>query len=171
MTKAPSPSAIFQAKLAAGVIVWLVLLGLVWYGFSAEVRDRMGTQILARPGGPITFRFLLQPAMAATAALRDGLADARAARPAFLWSLARGRKVGRRLSEALVATARIILLGVAMDAIYQAIVLHTFYPGEAAIVALMLAFLPYVLLRGPFARIARMWAPPAAPGPTVGDGR
>jgi hypothetical protein len=42
-----------------------------------------------------------------------------------------------------------------MDVIYQAIALKTFYPGEAVIVALTLAFLPYLLLRGPVARIAR----------------
>jgi hypothetical protein len=36
-------------------------------------------------------------------------------------------------------------------------VLKTFYPGEAVIVAIMLAFVPYPLLRGPFARIARWW--------------
>jgi hypothetical protein len=41
-----------------------------------------------------------------------------------------------------------------MDAIYEWIVLKTFYPGEAVIVAIALAFLPY-LLRGPIARIAR----------------
>jgi hypothetical protein len=35
------------------------------------------------------------------------------------------------------------------------IVLKTFYPGEAVIVAAALAFVPYVLLRGPIARIAR----------------
>ena len=33
----------------------------------------------------------------------------------------------------------------------------TFYPGEAAIVAVLLAFIPYLLLRGPFARLARLW--------------
>ena len=30
-----------------------------------------------------------------------------------------------------------------------------FYPGEALIVALLLAFVPYLLIRGPAARIAR----------------
>ncbi|GJK94539.1 hypothetical protein TUM17568_57450 [Klebsiella oxytoca] len=31
----------------------------------------------------------------------------------------------------------------------------TFYPGEAALIAVLLAFVPYLLLRGPFARVAR----------------
>jgi hypothetical protein len=42
-----------------------------------------------------------------------------------------------------------------MDAIYQATVLKTFYPGETVIIAILLAFVPYLLLRGPIARIAR----------------
>ena len=42
-----------------------------------------------------------------------------------------------------------------MDVVYQFIVLKTFYPGEAVIVAVALALVPYVLLRGPIARIAR----------------
>ena len=44
-----------------------------------------------------------------------------------------------------------------MDAIYQYQVLKTFYPGEAVIIALALAFVPYLLIRGPVARTARWW--------------
>ena len=44
-----------------------------------------------------------------------------------------------------------------MDAIYQIIVLKRFYPAEAVIVALLFAFVPYVIIRGPVARIARRW--------------
>ena len=60
-----------------------------------------------------------------------------------------------RLREGLNATARIILLGIVMDGMYQMIVLRRFYPGEAVIIALVLAFVPYLLIRGPAARIAR----------------
>jgi hypothetical protein len=44
-----------------------------------------------------------------------------------------------------------------MDAIYQWRVLGTFYPGEAVVITLILAVLPYVILRGPINRIARIW--------------
>jgi hypothetical protein len=60
-----------------------------------------------------------------------------------------------QLWEGVISTARVILLGLLMDAIYQVSELHKFYPGEAVIVALMLAFLPYLILRGPISRIAR----------------
>jgi hypothetical protein len=44
-----------------------------------------------------------------------------------------------------------------MDAIYQFLVLRWFYPGEALVTAFVLAVLPYLLIRGPAARIARHW--------------
>jgi len=44
-----------------------------------------------------------------------------------------------------------------MDGIYQAIEFKTFHPAEAVIIALVLAFLPYLVLRGLFARAARRW--------------
>ena len=44
-----------------------------------------------------------------------------------------------------------------MDVIYQFIVFDTFHPAEAVIIALLLAFVPYLLLRGPIARVARWW--------------
>jgi hypothetical protein len=50
-----------------------------------------------------------------------------------------------------------------MDLVYQLIALKTFYPGEAVIVAIALAFFPYLLLRGPIARLAR-WRIDAASG-------
>jgi hypothetical protein len=50
-----------------------------------------------------------------------------------------------------------------MDAIYQATVPKTFYPGEAVIIAMLLAFVPYLLLR-PIARIARWWFVRASAG-------
>jgi hypothetical protein len=67
------------------------------------------------------------------------------------------RERTQRLNEGLNATARIIFLGLVMDAIYQVIVLGQFYPAEAVIVALLFAFIPYVIIRGPAARIARRW--------------
>jgi hypothetical protein len=61
------------------------------------------------------------------------------------------------LREGLIATSRIILLGIAMDVIYQLLEFPTFYPAEALLIALLLAFVPYLLLRGMVTRIARWW--------------
>ena len=156
MTKTVSKSQVALAQFVAVLIIAFIVVGAVWYGFSAEVRERVWQNLVDRPGGPMTFRFILQPCMAAIAALHDGLNDAKLGRAPYFWTvLTNPSERGGRLREGLISTARIILLGLCMDVIYQAIALKTFYPGEAVIVALTLAFLPYLLLRGPIARIAR----------------
>ena len=158
-------SQILLARLVVAAIAVLIVLGLFWYGLSAEVRGRIWQDIVDRPGGPMTFRFILQPLMAAVAALLDGIKDARLGRSPYLWTvLTNAQESADRLREGLIATARIILLGLVMDGIYQAVVLKTFYPGEMVLVAIILAFVPYVLLRGPFARIARWWMARRSPG-------
>lgn len=104
----------------------------------------------------MSLRFALQPLMAIIAALHDGIKDARTGRSPYLWTMLTSRtERGSRFREGLIATGRTILMGLVMDTIYQAIVLKTFYPGEAVIIAVLLAFVPYLLLRGPIARIAR----------------
>lgn len=156
MTETASKPQIFLANMAIVLVIAFGVGGLVWYGFSAEVRQRFWEDLVERPGGPMTFRFILQPIMAAIAALHDGMKDATAGRSPYLWTiLANSKERGGRLREGLIATGRVILLGLCMDVIYQLVVLKIFYPGEAVIVALVLAFVPYLLLRGPVARIAR----------------
>jgi hypothetical protein len=129
------------------------------------VQQRIWQNLLDRPGGELAFRFLLQPSMAALAALRAGIADAHAGRAPFLWALITGsQQRAGLLDEALIATARIMLLGLVMDLIYQVIVFDDFHPAEAVIVVLGLAFLPYVLMRGLVTRVARRWVGGAASG-------
>jgi len=139
-------------------MIAFVIAGLVLYGLSSEVLARMWQNLVDRPGGPMLFRFFLQPVMAAIAAVRDGISDARAQRPPFLWAvLTVSTDRVARLDEAWVATARIILLGLVMDSIYQAIEFDAFHPAEAVIIAILLAFVPYLVLRGLVTRIARRW--------------
>jgi hypothetical protein len=167
LVDAPSSSAMFQARLAIGLIVGLLALGVLWYGISYESLGRMWSDILDRPDGPMMFRFILQPTMAVIAALRDGVKDAKLGRRPFLWAVTHGVRdpEGRsgRLWEGILSTARILILGVVMDVIYQWRVFDTFYPGQAAVIAVLLAFVPYLVLRGPIERVARHWvARPAA---------
>ena len=86
--------------------------------------------MFARFGGPMTFRFFLQPTMAAIAALVDGIRDAREGHRSFFWAAWRDptQRPGR-LREGMISTARILLLGISMDIIYQFKVLNAFYPA------------------------------------------
>jgi len=166
LSDAPSSSAVFQARLAIGLLIALVVVGVAWYGVSYESLSRLWNDILDRPGGPMTFRFILQPTMALIAALRDGVKDARLGRRPYIWALLHGVRdsQGRsgRLWEGVVSTARILILGIVMDTLYQWVEFKTFYPVQAAVIAVLLAFVPYLVLRGPIERIASRWvAPPA----------
>jgi hypothetical protein len=166
LTDALSKTEILQARVAVVLLVGLFILGVAWYGVSAESLGRLWRDVLDRPGGPMAFRFILQPAMAIIAALRDGIHDARLGRRPYVWALIHGVRDsggrGGRLWEGIVSTARILILGVVMDIIYQWKVLGTFYPVQAAVIAVLLAFVPYLLLRGPFARVARHWVAQSA---------
>ena len=59
------------------------------------------------------------------------------------------------IAEAIRATSRIMGLGVVMDVIYQVMVFRTIRPLELVTIVLFLAFLPYLLLRGPINRLLR----------------
>lgn len=142
---AASPFALALTWLAVGLSVCLLIMGTIQHGFSIEVHHRFWSDIHDRIHGPMTFRFYLQPAMALIAAIPDGMHDAR-----------NDRTPPRdRLRHGLLATARIILLGLSMDVIYQYKVLDQFYPAEAVMMAILLAVLPYFLFRWVIGRIAR----------------
>jgi hypothetical protein len=144
-----------MARLVVVLIILFLLAGAVTYGFSTEVRDRVWHDLLERPSQLFRFRFILQPVMAGIAALHDGVADEKKGRAPYFWALVSrpSHRLGL-LEEGVISTARVLLLGLVMDTVYQLIVLKTFYPAEAAIVAIVLAFIPYLMLRGPIARFA-----------------
>ena len=147
----------FLARLVIVLAIVLIVVGLLWHGVTVEALQRFWHDLIERPDGPMRFRFVLQPAMAAIAAIHDGRSDARLGRSPYLMTVLRNpqERIGR-LRDGLNATARIILLGLTMDIIYQALVLRTFYPDEALVVALLLAFVPYLIIRELVVRIARM---------------
>jgi hypothetical protein len=121
-----------------------------------ETLARMWDNLFGRIGGPLTFRLILQPLVAASLAIRAGLDDARAGRPAYFWALLSDPAQRRaRLHEGWADVAKVFVLALGIDVVYQTIVQRWVYPGEALIVAFLLAFVPYLLLRGPVARIAR----------------
>lgn len=114
--------------------------------------------MIDRVGGPMTFRLILQPLMATLLAVRAGLKDAREGRPPYLWTVLtdRSRRVDL-LRDGWHSIARIFVLAVIMDFIYEFVMGRWFYPLETLTVAVVLAVLPYVLVRGPVNRIARRW--------------
>jgi hypothetical protein len=120
--------------------------------------SRLWTNLIGRIGGPLTFRLIIQPTVAAFFAIRAGLKDAQAGRVPYGWVIFTDR-VNRRnlLREGWKDVAKVFVIAIAIDFVYQISELRWFYPEEALIVAVILALLPYLLLRGPTNRIARHW--------------
>jgi hypothetical protein len=118
--------------------------------------DRVGTQLIARVSGPMKFRLVLQPCMAAFFAIRSGLADARTGNSPYLWTMVSDHeKRMELLRDGWKSVGKVFILAIVLDVIYQIIEIHFVYVGEAIIVAFILAILPYLILRGIVTRIAR----------------
>jgi hypothetical protein len=129
-----------------------------------EMFARLLEDLAGRVSGPMKFRLILQPTMAAVFAIRAGLKDAREGRPAYFWSIFTESALrGHLIREGWHAVAKVFTVAIIIEVIYQFIVFRWFYPGEALIVATILAILPYLLLRGPVNRIARRWSGSAQP--------
>jgi hypothetical protein len=119
--------------------------------------QRVAEDLVNRLDGPMHLRIIMQPITALILGVRDGLKDAREGRPPYFWAVFTGAQDrGVLLKAGLRAVGKVLLLAMVLDAIYQFIELRRFYPGEALIVAVVLAFIPYLLIRGPVNRLAQL---------------
>jgi hypothetical protein len=119
-----------------------------WIRFTSDMADRVS--------GPMKFRLVLQPLMAAFFAVRSGLADARAGRPPYLWALiTHPSQFEGMIKDGWKSVGRVFILAVVLDVVYQLYVLHFVYPIQAIAVAFILAIVPYLILRGLITRLAR----------------
>ena len=117
---------------------------------------RVVENLISRVSGPMKFRLVIQPLMAAVFAVRDGLKDALEQRPPYLRAVfARPDLRSDMLRDGLKSVGKIFIIAVIIDLVEQFIDFRWFYPGEALLVAFTLAFIPYLLIRGIVNRIAR----------------
>lgn len=120
--------------------------------FSSYWADFIG-----RFDGPLHFRLLVQPLMATLLAARDGIRDAREGRSAYLWSFVTDPTQRRYLlASGWKGLSRVFALAIALDVIYQFLEWHGLKPLQALLTALVLAVVPYAVLRGPVNRIMRI---------------
>ena len=125
-----------------------------------ELFTRIWENLGDRVTGPMWLRLVLQPIMAAIFAVRAGLEDARQGNPAYFWTLLTNPE--HRVSlirEGWSAIAKVFLMAMVMDTIYQWIVQRWIHAGEIVIVAFLLAVVPYILIRGPLNRLVRTFRP------------
>jgi hypothetical protein len=115
------------------------------------------TDFIARFDGPLHLRLFVQPLMAILLAVRDGAGDAREGRAAYGWALLTDPAHRRYLLESgWKGIAKIFVIAYALDVVYQLMVWHGLKPLEALLTAVVLAVLPYALLRGPVNRLMRI---------------
>jgi hypothetical protein len=117
---------------------------------------RIADNLAGRVTGPMKFRLVLQPVMAAIFAIRSGLADARAGRPPYFWSLISDpSQRSAMIKDGWKSVGKVFVLALVLDVVYQIIEQRFVYPGEAIIVAFTLAILPYLILRGLVTRVTK----------------
>lgn len=120
---------------------------------------------LSRLEGPFSFRMIIQPLMAVIFATIDGLKDAKLGKPAYVWAMFGSAEHRRELlKDGWKHFGKIFILGMILDVVYQLKVHQPLHVGGVIIAALVLAVLPYMALRGPINRIARLFSrkPPGA---------
>jgi hypothetical protein len=112
--------------------------------------------LVARLHGPMSFRLLIQPLIALFFAFRDGRRDAREGRAPFFWALLTDpQHRGEMLWSSCKSIGKVFILAVILDNVFQYIMFHNFRPGAALIVGVILAVVPYLLLRGTVNRLMR----------------
>ena len=128
--------------------------------FAVEINkvDDFWTRIVGnmtdRVSGPMQFRFVLQPIMASILAIHSGLKDAKANKPPYFWGiLTHPDQRADMLKDGWKSIGKVFILALVLDLAYQIIELHYIYLDEALIVGLVLAIVPYLVLRGLINRV------------------
>jgi len=98
--------------------------------------------------GPGRFRFVLQPLVAIVLGIRNGIGDARAGRPPYLWGVLFHRNArAELLASGFTAISNLLLMGVLIDSICQWLILGNSYLGAALVVGPVLIVAPYTIAR------------------------
>lgn len=123
-----------------------------------EAITRGWENLVGRWSGPMSFRFLIQPAVAIAFAIRAGLRDARLEKPPFLWTLFWNSDTRHaRLQDLWKDVGTVFIVALVLDSIYQLIVHAGVFTLELLITATVLAVVPYIVFRGLVTRISK-WA-------------
>ena len=122
-----------------------------------DIFARIWENLNARLTGPMNLRLIIQPIVATILAIRAGLRDAHQGRPAFFWAVLWSPTHRRELlRQGWKDVGNVFVLATILDVVYQLIVHRGVYSLELLITAVTLAIVPYLLVRGPISRIAKM---------------
>lgn len=112
--------------------------------------------LLARIQGPFSFRLILQPLVALYFGIRDGIGDFRERKPPYFWALFTEPDHRREmLGHGWKSIGKVFVVAVVLDLVFQYVVFRDFRLIGALIAGLILAVIPYLLVRGPVNRVMR----------------
>ena len=118
----------------------------IWMRIMENMSDRVN--------GPMRFRFVLQPLMAVIFAVIDGRKDAKAGKPAYAWALfTDSASRADMIKDGWKSVGKIFILALVLDLGFQIFVQGFVFPMETVLVAILLAIVPYLILRGPINRL------------------
>lgn len=105
-------------------------------------------------GGPMDLRFLLQPLMSLILAVRAGIRDSKSGNTPYLWGLVSQKGERKKLiSEGWKDIGKLFIAAFVLDIVYSVIVFKSVHPIESIVIAIILAFVPYLIFRGLVDRI------------------
>lgn len=109
---------------------------------------------LARVAGPMGLRFVFQPLVGVLLGVRDGMTDAKAGEPPFIFDLIVNRENRKaKLSSLFKSLSKTIIIALVLDAIVQYLIFDQVRVTSAIIVAVMILIVPYSLARAMTNRI------------------
>ncbi len=120
-----------------------------------EMLTRIVDDLIARTSGPLHLRLILQPLVASVFAVIGGLNDAKAGKPPYFWTMFTDHtQRSEMLRDGWKQVGKVFVLAMVFDVVYQLVVGGFIYPFEVVLVAVILAIVPYLILRGIVNRIA-----------------
>jgi hypothetical protein len=113
--------------------------------------------LMARIDGPMSMRLVIQPLVALFFAFRDGRRDARENRSPYFWALFWEAEHRRELiGSGWQSIGKVFIVAIVLDLVFQYLVFQTFRPIGALVAGIVLAIVPYLILRGPVNRFTRL---------------
>ena len=121
-----------------------------------EALARGWENLVGRWDGPMSFRLLMQPAVAIFLASRAGLRDARLGKPSILCDLFSDPITRQeRFRQVWKDVGTVFIVALVLDSIYQVIVQGGVFALELLITSAVLALVPYLISRGLVTMIAK----------------
>ena len=100
--------------------------------------------------GPLNLRLVLQPCIAAIFGYLDGSKDAKAGAPPYFWSVTNVPQEERRalIKHGWARIGKVFIIAFVLDCVFQYLTTGNIAIFGSILIAMILAILPYLFLRG-----------------------